>query len=97
MATPSEGGRTMPAPDPKSQQSDEIRAEYLRPKEAADFLSISAKQLENWRRAGKGGPQFSKKGRRLILYRVSDLRAWLAESVVTSTAQGHALAKGGGQ
>lgn len=77
------------------QPSPPIEPEYLRPEDAARFLSISTKQLENWRRSGKGGPLFHKRSRRLVLYRVSDLRAWMAECRVSSTAQGHALTEGG--
>lgn len=49
--------------------------EYLDTEAAADFTSISAVQLAEWRSRG-GGPRYIKMGRK-VLYRVSDLREFV--------------------
>lgn len=49
--------------------------EYLDTDAAADFTSISAVQFAEWRSRG-GGPRYIKMGRK-VLYRVSDLRAFV--------------------
>lgn len=62
---------------------------YLIPVEAADFLRLSIRTLERYRVEGFG-PRFIKVGRgkrARVLYRLSDLRAWLDGSVHQSTAE----------
>jgi hypothetical protein len=81
------GPSPAPTPPPVSRPTT---AEFLTPKEAARFLSVSRKQLETWRRTGTG-PAFSKLGRRIVRYSVIDLRSWAERCRVTNTAQGHAL------
>lgn len=57
---------------------------YLRTKEAADFLSLSARTLEKHRTYGTG-PAYHKLGGRVV-YSVEDLAAWVARGSVTSTS-----------
>jgi len=52
---------------------------------AAGYLSMSPATLET-RRVRGGGPPFVKAGR-LVLYRISDLDAWVADRIRTSTSQ----------
>jgi len=39
---------------------------------AADFLSVSLRQLERWRMTGEG-PRFVRMGRKCVRYRLKDL------------------------
>lgn len=55
---------------------DTIAPEYVGPREAAVFLSVSFRTLEGWR-ADDEGPAFVRMGR-LTRYKVSDLHAWMA-------------------
>ena len=57
---------------------------YLRTKEAATFLSLSARTLEKHRTYGTG-PAYHKLGGRVV-YSVDDLTAWAARGAVTSTS-----------
>jgi len=54
-------------------------------KGAADYIGVSPKTLEHWRRTG-GGPRYAKAGRR-CLYRYDWLDQWLESRSVTSTAE----------
>lgn len=56
---------------------------YLRTKEAAVFLSLSARTLEKHRTYGTG-PAYHKLGGRVV-YSVDDLKAWADRGAVTST------------
>lgn len=42
------------------------------------YLPIAAQTAARWAHEGQG-PRFIKVGRRLVAYRVGDLRAWLAQ------------------
>ena len=53
-------------------------------KTTADFLDSSVFTLEKLRSTG-GGPPFVKMNRK-VLYRPSDVEAWVAERICTSTA-----------
>jgi len=53
--------------------------------EAARLLGLSERTLERLRVAG-GGPLYVKAGR-AVRYRESDLEAWIAARVVSSTSQ----------
>ena len=53
--------------------------------EAATFLSLKRKTLENWRVAG-GGPQFIRAGGR-IAYDPRDIEAWIAARRVSNTSE----------
>lgn len=75
---------------------------FLRTKEAAEFLSLSARTLEKHRTYGTG-PAYKKLGGRVV-YAVDDLQAWAERGAVTSTtdprgqvlpAKRHALASNG--
>ncbi|MER2508285.1 MAG: helix-turn-helix domain-containing protein [Amaricoccus sp.] len=57
---------------------------YLRTKEAAEFLSLSARTLEKHRTYGTG-PAYHKLGGRVV-YSVAELEAWVARGVLTSTS-----------
>jgi predicted DNA-binding transcriptional regulator AlpA len=57
---------------------------YLRTKEAAHFLSLSARTLEKHRTYGTG-PSYRKLGGRVV-YAVDDLQAWAERGAVTSTS-----------
>ena len=52
--------------------------------EAADYLRLKAQTLEKWRLTGRG-PKFAKMGTRVV-YRRSDLDAWLAGQLRRSTS-----------
>ncbi|ODT07340.1 MAG: transcriptional regulator [Mesorhizobium sp. SCN 65-20] len=57
---------------------------FLRTKEAATFLSLSARTLEKHRTYGTG-PAYRKLGGRVV-YAVDDLQAWADRGAVTSTS-----------
>ena len=57
---------------------------YLRTKEAAEFLSLSARTLEKHRTYGTG-PAYHKLGGRVV-YSIEDLEAWVTRGSVTSTS-----------
>lgn len=52
---------------------------------AANFLSISARTLRNWRTRG-GGPKFVKVSARCIRYRMQDLLDWAEKKTRRSTS-----------
>ncbi len=64
--------------------STEIPPRYLRTKEAAQFLSLSARTLEKHRTYGTG-PAYHKLGGRVV-YAIEDLQAWVGRGAVTSTS-----------
>ncbi len=57
---------------------------FLRTKEAAHFLSLSARTLEKHRTYGTG-PAYRKLGGRVV-YAVDELLAWTARGAMTSTS-----------
>jgi predicted DNA-binding transcriptional regulator AlpA len=57
---------------------------YLRTKEAAEFLSLSARTLEKHRTYGTG-PAYKKLGGRVV-YAVDELQVWAERGAVTSTS-----------
>lgn len=57
---------------------------FLRTKEAAEFLSLSARTLEKHRTYGTG-PSYRKLGGRVV-YAIDDLEAWAERGAVTSTS-----------
>lgn len=59
----------------------------LSPDQAAPELGRKPSTLAKWRVSG-GGPRFIKSGGR-ILYRLSDLRAWMDSRTFTSTSEFH--------
>jgi hypothetical protein len=52
---------------------------------ANEYTRYAESSLEKFRCFG-GGPRFSKRGRNL-LYRLSDIDAWLSETMVDSTSE----------
>ena len=54
-----------------------VELELLTPREAAAYLRVSKSYLDKLRVYG-GGPRFLRLGRRKVLYRKSNLKAWLA-------------------
>ncbi|MFC5374777.1 helix-turn-helix transcriptional regulator [Brevundimonas faecalis] len=60
-----------------------IPPRFLRTKEAAAFLSLSARTLEKHRTYGTG-PAYRKLGGRVV-YAIDELEAWAARGSVTST------------
>ena len=65
-------------------ETTDLPPRYLRTKEAAVFLSLSARTLEKHRTYGTG-PAYHKLGGRVV-YSVADLEAWVARGAVTSTS-----------
>ena len=57
---------------------------FLRTKEAAEVLSLSARTLEKHRTYGTG-PAYRKLGGRVV-YSVEELQAWAARGAVVSTS-----------
>ena len=57
---------------------------YLTTKEAADFLRLKPRTLENMRWVG-GGPQYHKHGGR-VLYHIDELRRWSEARAYCSTS-----------
>lgn len=55
--------------------------------EAAAYLGVAAKTLANWASTGRVAIPFYKVGRRAVLYRRSDLDAYLASVKMTHTGQ----------
>jgi excisionase family DNA binding protein len=64
--------------------------ELLTPREAAACLRVSKSYLDKLRVYG-GGPRFLRLGKRKVLYRKSDLGAWLARQSFDSTSEYEAL------
>lgn len=62
-----------------------VENSYLIQREAAETLRLSDRTLERMRLDGTG-PKFMKAGRR-VLYRYSDLEAWLQERTYQSTSE----------
>ena len=60
--------------------STELPPRYLRTKEAAQFLSLSARTLEKHRTYGTG-PAYHKLGGRVV-YAIEDLQAWVGRGAV---------------
>jgi hypothetical protein len=58
----------------------------LTQRDAAIALRCSERSLERWRLTGNG-PRYIKTTRR-VLYRESDLEAWLTGRLTTSTSEG---------
>ncbi len=54
-------------------------------KEAADYVRLTPRALQNYRYKG-GGPAFIRISKRCIRYRKSDLDAWLEEHKAFNTA-----------
>ena len=80
-----EGGRGQPQPAKAGQEPER----YVMTPHAAKILNLSPRTLEPMRVEGTG-PRFFKAGggvRSRVLYKVSDLYAWLESISFTSTSQ----------
>ncbi|MFT8516696.1 AlpA family transcriptional regulator [Acetobacter pomorum] len=73
----------MKQPHPLINSTDEIR--IYSEKQAAEFLCMSRRTLQNMRRDG-GGPAFVKISERRVGYTLSALRTWVSSRSVRSTA-----------
>lgn len=64
-----------------------ISSVYLRPKKAAVYVGVSEGTLAKWRMKDYpfgDGPPFSRVGNRVVVYKRSDLDAWLENRRVCS-------------
>lgn len=57
----------------------------LNEQEAADFLGVSIRTMQNWRHRG-GGPSYIKLNSRSVRYQLSDLKAWIEAQKAESTS-----------
>lgn len=62
-----------------------VDSPYLNEVEAAKYLRLGVKTLQNMRVAGLG-PLFRRHGKMRVLYKVSDLDAWSDERTRRSTS-----------
>lgn len=69
---------------------DHVGRGLLNTKEAAHWLGISAKEMQRMRREGRG-PRAAKLGHRIVRYPIDELTRWVAERMVSNTAEGRAL------
>ncbi|MGI6417836.1 MAG: helix-turn-helix domain-containing protein [Thermoguttaceae bacterium] len=60
--------------------------DFLPTRDAAPYCGLRPQTLCAWRSAGRGGPAYLKLGRKVV-YRKSDLDAWLASRRRTHTGQ----------
>ena len=60
---------------------------YLRPPQAASYLGVAIGTLSKWRVSGRG-PLFARAGR-AVVYRRTDLDAWLAQHTMRATSVPH--------
>lgn len=65
----------------------------LSPRLAAERLGVTVAHLQRLRSEG-GGPKFLHLGKRKCAYRAADINAWLAQRVVTSTADARERQRG---
>jgi len=63
----------------------ESRSRRLRTPEAANYVGLAASTLEKLRVFG-GGPEYEKVGRRVVVYSVQSLEAWLSAGRRNSTS-----------
>ena len=63
-----------------------VKEGLLDESEAADYLGLSPRTLQNWRVRG-GGPDYVKLSGRMVCYRLVDLNDWVAESIQNSTSE----------
>lgn len=69
--------------------SDATPSRFLRPAEAAKYLNVSLSFLNKARLTG-AGPRFRKPTRRVILYAIGDLDAWVGRALASTSAGGAA-------
>ena len=84
-AGPLGGAATLPSSSRGSGMPDIVKdTRYLRTKEAAHYVGLSARTLEKHRTYGTG-PAYRKVGGR-VLYSIEELRAWVDRGQCTSTS-----------
>ena len=54
---------------------------WLDPEECAEYLGLTERGLENYRRTG-GGPKFDRPAHKVVRYHVKDLDAWVRGEAV---------------
>lgn len=83
---------TAPAPEkPRGELYDgPTGSRLLSTAEAAEFLGVSRRTLEDWRRNGRG-PKFVALSRNAVRYRLIDLEAWVESRAAPHTAKARAL------
>ncbi len=59
---------------------------FLSTREAAERCGLQYQTLCSWRSTGRGGPRYLKLGRKVV-YRESDLQAWIDSRVREHTGQ----------
>ena len=79
MDTPKVSQTLLPLPE-----SDDT---LIRRSDLPLYLPIAVQTAAHWSCQGRG-PRFIKIGRRLVAYRVGDLREWLQDQVRENTVQG---------
>lgn len=68
-------------------QTEETKpVRLLTTEEAATFLALSPRALENWRLQGNSGLAFVKLGGRCVRYRLKDLQEFVAAGLRRSTS-----------
>ena len=71
--------------DALESQSAPVASDLLRREAAAEYLGIALATIEKWKQEGYG-PAYTNIGR-LIMYRVSDLDAWIDSQTVYPNGQ----------
>ena len=66
--------------------SNDAADRLLREEEAAKYLDLAPRTLQDWRLTG-AGPAFVKVSHPCVRYRRADLDKWIAERVRTSTSE----------
>ena len=66
--------------------TEKLEGALLTTKEAAYFLGVTTRYLENRRCVG-GGPQYVHISARMIRYRRADLDRWIQERIKSSTSE----------
>jgi predicted DNA-binding transcriptional regulator AlpA len=61
------------------------KSRYLRTPEAAAYVGLTASSLQKLRLTGDG-PRYAKLGRKIVVYPVLELDAWIAKRMRTSTS-----------
>lgn len=75
----------MRAGEARDRTSLSVQPKYLRPCDAAKYLSVAEKTLAQWRWKG-GGPPFMRRGR-TIIYAITDLDAWFDAHKQSNTSE----------
>ena len=63
-----------------------MQTRFIRRREAAKLLGVSERSLEDWSLTGGGPPEYRPNNRRVVLYDVAELEAWVREGARRSTS-----------